>query len=316
MKRSAFDCLQRGFLSLRANSGLVWMGVLQSFLFTALFVLSLVPPVLVVGGSSLLSEDLSDPAVLEQWLLDLGAQVAARLPALALGLVASLLIGLLAVIVWAWFQGGIMGVLLAAEHQAHPEAGHRAGGWQWFRTFSLRELAGWGARNLWPFFWFFHVMITAWLGLSLVFVLLVGGAGAAFDRWGGGAAFGFGCGGTIPLLFLGWVLAAWSLVAQPAVALRGGAGRGSALGFQIIGRRLGASSLVLFLVLLASVVLALIVTMGQVTSDLFLPSSGWIHLGVYVLSTVAQWLVGSVLTVLALATYTALVAAEAEDVPR
>lgn len=316
MSRSALDCVQRGFLSLRANLGLVWMGVLQSFLFTALFLVSLLPPVLVVGGAALLSGDLSDPAAVEQWFLGLGPQVLARLPAFALGVVASLLIGLLAVVVWAWFQAGIMGVLLSAERQAHPEAGRRAGGWQWFRTFSLHEFSGWGARNLWPFFWFFHLMVTLWMGLSLVFVLLLGGAGAAFERWGGGAAFGFGCGGTIPLIFLVWVLLAWSLVAQPAVAMLSGAGRGSALGFRVVGRRLGAVSLVLFLVLVASVVLALFVSMGQMVGDLVLPSSSAIHVGVYLVTTVGQWLVGSFITVLALATFTALVAAEGEGTPK
>lgn len=317
MSRTALDCVQRGFLSLRANLGLVWMGVAQSLLFTFLFLLSLLPPVVVIGGVALLSEDFSDPAALERWLTDLGPQLAARLPAVALGLLASLLIGLLAVFVWAWFQGGILGVLLAAERQAHPEAGRRAGGWQWFRTFSFREFSGWGGRNLWPMFWFFHLMLTLWTLFAFGFVLLVGGAGFAYEQWGGGAAFGLGCGGMIPLLFLGWVLSAWTLVAQPAVAQPGlGAWRGSVFGFRVVGRRLGASSLILSLTILVSIVLALIVTMGQVTSDMVFASSPSIRLGVYVASTVVQWLVGSVVTIFAVAVSTALVVSETEGQPR
>ncbi|MGD2113493.1 MAG: hypothetical protein PVG07_00465 [Acidobacteriota bacterium] len=311
MTRSALDCFQRGVLSARANLGLVWMGLLQSLAVSVLFVASLVPPVLVLGGPALLDLDLSDPTALERWLGGLGATLAGRLPALALGLLASTLIGLLAVVVWGWFQGGIVGVLVAAERQAHPEAGRRSGGWRWFRTFSLQDFAGWGGRNLWRFFWWFHVMLTAWLAFSLLAVLLLAGAGVAWESWGGGAGFGLGCGGTFPLLFLFWVLAAWSFLSQPAVALpENGAWSGSVRGFRILGRRLGAASFLLLTVLVLSFALGILGTMVRLGFDLVLPDRLSVQLGVLGVVAVLQSLVAVALNLFAYAAYAALVIPE------
>ena len=90
MKRSAIDCLRRAALSTRANAGLVLLALLQSFLFTVLFVVSLLPPVLVLGGMALLQGAWTAEA-LEEWLAGLAdrarrqprapAPLAARLPA-------------------------------------------------------------------------------------------------------------------------------------------------------------------------------------------------------------------------------------------
>ena len=53
MKRSALGCFQRGVLSTRANFGLVGMAVLQNFMVVVLFVVSVVPLFLVIGGMAL-----------------------------------------------------------------------------------------------------------------------------------------------------------------------------------------------------------------------------------------------------------------------
>jgi len=316
MKRSALACFQRGFLSARANSGLIWMAVAQNVSVTVLFFLSLLPPFLVLGGMALFSEDwsrLEDLSQVDAWISELPARLGGHLGALSLGVVASLLLGMLAVVVWAWFQAGLVGILLSGERQAHPEAHLRAGGWRWFKTFSLSDFAGWGGRHLWRFFWFFHVMITAWMLVALVAVLLMIGLGVAWQSWGGGAAVGLGCGGSIPLLFLFWVLAAWSLLAQPAVSLpRQGAVRGSLLGFHILGRRLGAASLLLLAMLVLSVLLAMILGLGRTAFDLLLARHWGLQMVVLGVSTVVQWVLASAINVWALAGCAALVAADPE----
>lgn len=316
MKRSALACFQRGFLSARANTGVIWMTVLQNVLVTLLFFLSLVPPFLVLGGMALFSTDWSAPVDLgriDAWMTDLPARLGANLGALALGVVGSLVIGMLVVVVWAWFQAGIVGVLLTGERQAHPEAQLRAGGWRWFKTFSVTDFSGWGGRHLWRFFWFFHLMITAWMLVALVAVLLMAGLGVAWQSWGGGAAFGLGCGGSIPLAFLFWVLMAWSVLAQPAVALpESGAVRGSVLGFQILGRRLGAASLLLLVMLVLSVLVGLVLGMGRMVFDVLFAERWGLRMAVLGVSTVAQWLLASAINVWALAAYASLVVSDPE----
>jgi hypothetical protein len=320
MNRSVLVCMQRGFLSARANSGVIWMAVLQSFLVTVLFFLSLLPLVLVFGGTALLSDwsalgDFGDLGKVDAWLSSLPAQVEAHLGALAAGLVASLFLGMLVVVVWAWFQAGIVGILLTGERQAHPDAHLRAGGWRWFKTFTLSDFAGWGGRHLWRFFWFCHLVITAWMLVALVAVLLMAGLGAAWQSWGGGAATGLGCGGSIPLLFLFWVLAIWGLLAQPAVALpepKGGTVHGSIFGFQVLGRRLGAASLLFLALLVATVLLILIVGTGRTILDLVLAGQWGLRMVVFVVSSLVQSLVAAAVNVWALASFAALVAADPE----
>lgn len=315
-KRTAFDCLRRGFLSSRANWGLVPLGILQNLLFTLLALLSLLPPFLVLGGMALLERDWSGPGF-EEWLAGLDDLVASALVPLALAVVASLLIGLLAVAVWGWFQGGILGVLLAAERQALPGAEARPGGWRWFRTLSLRDFAGWGGRYVWRFFWFFHLSLAVAGVLVLLIGLLILGAVMAQEAWGGGAALGIGCGGALPLLFGLVVYALWNGTAQPAVALDGsGALRGAALGLRIVGRRLGATLLVGLVVLVLSFGVGLAFSMGQLSLDVLLRDRFALWLAAYGLASLVQGFLSVALTIFGLASFTSLVTAEAAEEAR
>lgn len=315
-KRTAFDCLRRGFLSTRANWLLIPLGILQNVLFTLLVLLSFLPPFLVLGGMALLERDWSGPGF-EEWLGGLDELAASALAPLALAVLASLVVGLLAVAVWGWFQGGILGVLLAAERQALPGAEGRAGGWRWFRTFSLRDFAGWGGRHVWRFFWFFHLSLTVAMVFALLIVLLVLGAVFGQEAWGGGAALGIGCGGALPLLFGLVVYALWHGAAQPAVALEGsGPLRGAALGLKIVGRRLGATLLVGVVVLVVSVAVGMVFGLGQLSLDVLLRDRFAVWLAVYGLLSIVQWFLSVALTVFGLASFSSLVAAEAAEEPR
>lgn len=313
--RSAIDCLRRGFHSTRANWGLLPLKILQDLLFTVLLLVSFLPPVMVLGGMALLEGKWSE-AAFRDWIEALPDQVFVAAAPLALSVAASLVLGLLAVVVWGWFQGGLVGTLVAAERQAPPRAEDRAGGSAWFRTFSLRDFSGWGGRHLWRFFWFFHLALTVSLVFLLLLVLLVVGAVFGQEAWGSGAAFGIGCGGSLPVLFLLVVYALWYTAAQPAVALEGsGTLRGSALGLRVVGRRLGASLLVGLTVIVAAVVVWVALALAQTGVGLFLEENFAAWLVTYLAFTLIQMVLNAAFGVYLLAAFSALVVAEAGQEP-
>lgn len=315
-RRTAIDCLRRGFHSTRANWGLIPLKVLGDLLFTVLLVVSFLPPVLVLGGMALLEGGWSE-AALQDWIAGLPDELATRLAPLALAVLASLVLGLLAVAVWGWFEGGLLGVLVAAERQAHPRAHDQAGGWRWFRTFSLRDFSGWGGRYVWRFFWFFHLALTVSLVFLLLLALLVFGAVLGHEAWGSGAAFGIGCGGALPLLFLVLVYALWYTAAQPAVALEeSGPVRGSALALRVVGRRLGASFLILLVVFGIALVAWLVLFLVQMAAGIALEDRFAPWLVSYVVLSLLQMGVSAAISVYLLAAFGSLVVAETGEGPR
>ena len=317
MKRNAIDCLRRGFHSTRANWGLIPMKFLGDLVFAVLLIVSFLPPIVVLGGMALFEGGWSE-AALEEWILNLPDELPTMLGPLLLAVLGSLVLGLLAVVVWGWFQGGLLGVLVAAERQAHPRAQDQPGGWRWFRTFSLRDFSGWGGRYVWRFFWFFHLALTVSLVFVLLLALLALGAVYGNEAWGPGAAVGIGCGGLLPLLFLGLVYALWYTAAQPAVALEGsGPVRGSKLALRVVGRRLGASFLILLVVVVISMVVGMGFFLAQTASSLALQEDYLVpFLVTYGLLYLLQMMISSALSVYFLASFGSLVVAEATEAPR
>lgn len=316
IRRSAVDCLRRAGLSLRANRALVLLTLLQSVVVGVLFVASLVPPFLVVGGMALFEREWTAAAA-EEWLLGLGTALAGQLVPLVLALLASLLLGFLAVLAWGWFQGGVFGILVAAERQALPDAQDRAGGASWFRTFSLPEFSGWGGRYAWRFFWFFHLSMTVGLLLMLVAVLIVFGVVLGYETWGGGAAYGIGCGAALPFLFALFVYALWSVTAQPFLARpEGGVMRAAGDGLRVIGRRPGAVLLILLTLFVLAVTLALAFWLGELAIGLFTESRFAVWVALFALLNVVRMLINAALGVFANASFTSLAVAEAPEVAR
>ncbi len=313
-RRSALDCLRRGALSTRANWGLVFLALLQNLLLLALLVASFLPFLVVLGGFGVLRGNFENPEAFEGWLEGLGRLAGQRLPALGLGLLASMVIGVAAVALWGWFQGGIMGTLVAAERQAHPRAQDRAGAWRWFKTLSGKDFAGWGGRYMWRYFWFFHLYVTCALLLLLVFVLLALGVGFGYESWGVGAAFGIGCGGALPLVFLLLVFALWYLAALPSVVVADGRVIGGAsLGLQVIGRRLGGSLVLAAVLFVASLVLTLGLWVFQTAVNLLLQDRVVLWVTFYAVVMLFQWCVNSLLNVFGLASFTSLVVAADQE---
>ncbi len=314
MRRTAIECLRRGALSTRANFGLVFLALLQNLLFLALIVASFVPFVIVLGGLAALRGDVQDPRALEGWLENLWTIAAQRLPALGLGLLASLVIGLAAVALWGWFQGGIMGTLVAAERQAHPQAQNRPAAAGWFKTLTGRDFAGWGGRYMWRYFWFFHLYVTSALVIILLALVLALGIGFGYQSWGAGAAFGIGCGGALPFFFLLLVFALWYLAALPAVAVADGRVVGGAsLGLHVVGRRLGASLLLFLVLLIVSLVVALGAMVVQGTVNLLLRQRFVIWVALYGAVALLQWLASSLINVFGMASFTSLVVSEDQE---
>lgn len=314
MKRSAIDCLRRGALSTRANWALIPLSVAQSFAFAILLLISFVVPLLVIGGAALLGIDFTHLSSVEEWLQAFDPAAidwSGQWVPLLLGGLSAFILSLAAVVVWAWFQGGILGVLTAAERQAHPEAERRAGAAAWFRTYSWRDFSGWGARYLWRFFWFFHLSVTVSLLILLLFVLLVLGVVAAETGMGTGAAFGLGCGGALPLGFLILLYALWYMAAQPALAREdGGLWAGAREGLRVAGRRLGAALLFLIVLLVASVIAAMASWLFQVGLQLGAGDGVAVAIALYLAVAVIQALVGAIFTIWGFGSFAALVAAE------
>ncbi len=316
IRRSAVDCLRRAGLSVRANWGLVLLTILQSVLVGVLFVVSLVPPFLVLGGMALFEREWTAAAA-EEWLLGLGATLTGQLVPLTLAVLASLLLGFLAVLAWGWFQGGVFGTLVAAERQALPDAQDRAGGASWFRTFSLPEFSGWGGRYAWRFFWFFHLSMTVGLLLLLVAVLIVFGVVLGYETWGGGAAYGIGCGAALPFLFALFVYALWSVTAQPFLARPGsGVMRAARDGLRVIGRRPGAVLLIVLTLLVLGVALGLAFFVGEASLGLVTENRFVVWAVLFGLFTAVRIVVNAALGVFANASFTSLAVAEATEVAR
>lgn len=315
IRRSAADCLRRAGLSLRANWALVPLVLLQELCTLLLFLLSLLPPFLVLGGRALLEVEWTVEGA-EIWFRQLLAAASSEPLALTLALVASLVVGTLAMIVWAFFEGGIYGTLVAAERQALPDAQDRSGGVAWFAATTGRDFAGWGGLYMWRYFWWLQIGLGLAFGLLLLYTLIVLGAVLGYEAWGGAAAYGIGCGGALPFLFALFVLVLWNQTSPPAVALpESGAVRGTGAGFRLIGRRPGAVLLifgcwlVLFLVVfLLFWLLELVLGLGE--SSALAPTPAGLAVGL------VEWLVNACVGVFGRAAFTSLVAAEAPEIVR
>jgi hypothetical protein len=314
-QRSAVDCLRRAGLSLRANWALLPLTLLQELCTLLLFLLSLLPPFLVLGGRSLLDVEWTVEGV-QLWLQKLFAAASSQPLALTLSLVASMVVGTLAMIVWAWFEGGIYGVLLAAERQALPDAQNRSGGVAWFSAMTGRDFAGWGGLYMWRYFWWLQIGLAFALGLLLLYVLIVLGAAFGYEAWGGAAAYGIGCGAALPFFFCLLVLVLWSQTSPPAVALpESGAVRATGAGFRLIGRRPGA----VLLIFVCWVVLFVVVFTLFWVLDLVLGLGDSTFLTVTAVSLflgLVEWLVNACIGLYGRAAYTSLVAAEAPEIVR
>ena len=246
MRLSAVDCLRRGWTNLSANWELVVIQWLQSFLVMALMALGFLLPLVIVGVN------LFGPGRAGA----LAHRVASLSPALLLALAAMLAVWTLSLLLHCWFLAGTFGILAAADRQALPGSRRSR---DFFRTFSLRDFLGWGARYVWRFLGLFACFwgVLFLLGVAVVVWLVSTLAGGG--QWGSPAALAIGCGWFLPLGFLVLVTALWFGLAQADLAREGsGVRAASRRGLDVLGRRLGAVILLFALILLAALALAIV----------------------------------------------------------
>lgn len=311
MRLSAVDCVQRGVASLRANWELVLVQLLQQILVGGIALAGLVPPLAVVGfglvgaiGEFEASNPLAWGRFLGPWLDALAANV----PALVAAGVATLLIWLAAFLVYCYFQGGIYGVLVAADRQAPPGAGGRS---EWFRTYRFQDVRGWGARYLWRFFAFWNLVLalaSLWLAVTVAWIAL---AVWGWKSWGGGAGIGIGCGGALPVVF-GWVaLGLWTNLASAALAEEdAGVVPASRLGLAVLGRRLGGVLLILLVFVAAAMAVGIVFAPLSLAFDFVLREQGAASLLAGAILTVAQSLISSLVGIGLVASLVALMRSE------
>jgi hypothetical protein len=311
MALSAVETIQRGLVNTRANWELVLVQFLQILLATVLMIAGLLPPLAVLGFADLdLSsshvEDLSALMVSASDLLARGKEAWALLLA---AVAVTLGIWMMALLVHCFFQGGIYGVLMAGDRQAPPGKPRT---WSFFRTFSVRDLRGWGSRYLWRYFWLlnlFFAIATLWL------LLPMGLASAALwidARWGGAAGLGFGCGGILLFLFSAFVLAFWLSLAQADLAREeSSVWSATRQGLQVLSRRLGAVILVAVVGMLASLTLSAMVMAFSLLGQLGLGSSLASQVGWMVVVNVTQLVLSCSVGVAFIAVLIALARSEA-----
>jgi len=303
MRLSAADCLRRGWTNLAANWELVLLQWLQSLLVVILLALAVALPVVTLGADVLRSGR-SAAQVL--------AVVAARLgrlsPAVLLAGVAMLAVWLLSVLVHSWFQAGAYGVLASAERQALPG---RLRPRLLFRPFSLRDFPGWGALYLGRFF---RLLVFFWalaLPLSVAVLVWLVSLGVGGEIWGKPAVLGLGCFGLLPLGFLFLVAGLWSRVAQADLAREGSGARAAARrGLTVLGRRLGAVALLVFLVAGAGMALALLFVPVSAVPGLLLAGAPGLRVFVVIVLFLLQGIPGALLTLVLASSLVALVRSE------
>lgn len=270
MRLSAADCLRRGWTNLSANWELVVIQWLASFLVLVLLALGLLLPLAILGMIDVFADAFTAKRLIE----DAVRRLADLRPGLSMALVAMLAVWLLTLLLHSFFQAGAFGVLASGDRQALPGPRRNR---LLFRTFSLRDFFGWGGLYVWRFlgvrvlFWGLVMALGAAVLLWLVFLGVGGG------EWGTPAAFGIGCGGALPLVFLALVLGLWFQVAQADLAREGSGVRvASRRGLHVLGRRLGAVVILFLLFLGAAIGLSIVfLPVTAVADSLLSGSPGW-----------------------------------------
>ena len=311
MSLTAFGSIHRGLVNLRANWELIPVQLLQILLAVVLLLVGFLPPLAVLGFGSVNlvetpTEDLSALMDAAAGLLARGREAWVLLLA---ALVLSMAIWMMAMLVHCFFQGGIYGVLMAGDRQAPPGSPR---GWPLFRTYSVRDLRGWGARYLWRYFWLLNLFLvigTLWLVLPVVIILLAMWSEA---HWGTGASLGIGCGGAVLFAFGTFVFAFWMSLAQADLAREeSSVRRATRQGLLVLSRRLGAVILLAIAGILVSITFSVVFMVLSFLGQLGLGSSFAVQIGWMMAVNLTELLVSCVVGVAFIATLIALVRSEA-----
>ncbi len=309
MKRlQALEALGRGIANVRANWP-VLVAYLAGTLVVVLIVIASVFPWVAAFGPGL-SKWMQGSA--GTGLLGIApssidpSELLARFGAAFLAFTLGLTVGSL---VFCWYMGGILGVLVAGDAQAPAGPGRAP---VVFRTWSWRLFVAESNRLAWKLMLYYSVFMALLLGVMILIFGLVALIGLSLDARGGGVALAVGCGGALPLLFALFVVYAATLTGQAELA-RPGVRVGSAvrLAFHVLGRRLGGIVVLLVLLFVAAFAVGLVagglnLVLGGAAAakTMALPDLGEGAILVF------EMLANSILNVIALATVVALARSE------
>lgn len=253
MRLGALDSLQRGLDNLRANWQLVLLAWLQTALTLVLSIVALLPFYFVLELE--LPNLQASPEELNGWTLGTLEHLARQLgePAFWSACLSSSLLFVAALVCYSFFQAGSYGVLVLGDRRAvsaaspggsplpKPAAGR-------FQAFSWREFQARGGRHLWGYFWLYNLILLITLLWVLLAALIAAAAGLIAARAGVGAGLAIGCSAVLPMGFLIFLVAFWTLLAQVEISVRdSGAWRALRASLGILVRRLPAMALLFVL---------------------------------------------------------------------
>lgn len=305
-KLAALDALGRGIANVRANWEVLLAQAAATLALAVLLVGSLVPLAIALGFT--LAGLAGSPAEAFFKLADPGTWLSAGVLAALAG---ATLLGTLSIAVYAWFQAGIFGVLVAGDRQAgagprRPRA--------LFRTFTWSDFAGWAGRGMWRFFGWYHLYLLIVTGLVALFGALLLVAILVGTSEGVAAGVGLGCGGLLPLFFL---LLFASLVAAAGKADlardESSAAASWRRGGRVVTRRLGGSLLLFVLLLAASMAASTLLLPLQLFSEIGLKEQLGAYLAIQLVVAAVQTVFGTLLGLIYGAAFVALVRAELPD---
>jgi hypothetical protein len=314
LKLDAIGCARRAIVNSWAN----WE------LLIAQWVLGAVGLLLVLAGfAPLLWTFVELPALREIFsgdparvLRDLGGLAALKLPgwgAVLSALVLATLAWTMSLWVFCFLSAGTYGTLMAGERQA-PRGVGSPPPWRTFRTFEVGNFIGWGRRYVWRYFWAVQLFVAIGCGWLLGFSLVVLAAVWAGQGWGAVAAIGVGCGGALPLVFLGFVTAFWYAIAAAELA-RETSGVWVAMrnGLTWLGRRPGTVLLLFLMQLAASLAVGMVFTPISMLGSFAMADAPGGDLALQLPLGFIQWMVSTAVALATSAAYVAFVRDTAED---
>ncbi len=308
MRISAFDCVRRGLLNFRANWELVLVQFAGGILVAIVFLVGLLPVFFVFGLAAIRS---IFGAARESWRVspaaadELGRFLAGNLIPLGLALIATACIWTVALIVHSYFQGGMLGVLMAGERRASAP---REIGWQEFRSFSLAVFADRGRRFVWRYFWLINLFGAIGLAVGAIALSAVALAAVAGRDVGPGAAIAVGCGLALLVVPVAVFFVVWYSLAQAELARETSSTlAASRRALTILARRPGAVLMILLLMFVVAITLAVVFLTVSFGLQLALGDHFLVGLGVSLAMNVVQSLVNGALAIAFAAALVALV---------
>lgn len=309
-RRTAIEAVQRGTQSLGANWQLVLAHLVQTVVVSILAVAGALPYVLVVGVGTLQSlfestrDGAEDPLLLVDRMLS-GLTESAG--ALLLATFVALCVWTVALVVYAWVQAGVFGVLAVGDGRAATSGPRRID----FAAFDMARFRASADRGLWTFFWLvnlFMLIVSVVLLLLLILVVLAGGL---FANNKVGTAISLGCSGALVAIVLSVASALWWQLAMAAAASgREGLWEATVTGWRILVGRAGAVSVLALLAFVVGMTVALALTPVSLVVELALGDSIVAYVGSQIVLTIVQSVFSAVISVGLAAVFVALVRGE------